>query len=103
MIGPISQEYGSLYQVRQQIPEKSIYNGITNGRDTWYVARDRGLATVALSSEMVFNSNPRYDGSFTIKYSVGKSLGTYLHSGWFNSSTFTMAYHNKRLHRPEIG
>lgn len=94
-----SQEYGSLYDIRQQIPQKTIYrynqpykfNQRATYVDNWIVARSRGLTTLALSSEMVFNNYPRHQGAVIIKSTWGKAINAdYSGTRWFDVSSIML-------------
>lgn len=94
-----SQEYGSLYDIRQQIPQKTIYrynqpykfNQRATYVDNWIIARSRGLTTLALSSEMVFNNYPQHEGAVILKATWGKAIGAdYNGSQWFDVSSIML-------------
>ncbi|PQA53698.1 hypothetical protein [Siphonobacter curvatus] len=94
-----SREYGELTRIRQRIPRKTVNNGLgreysghSTGYDRWIVARQPALFTIAATTEMVFNSDPAKDRSFSMKYSIGTSSAPYGTSRWFTISQLVAAY-----------
>lgn len=95
-----SREYGNLTRIRQVIPQRSVANGMGGagfkpGYDHWYIARQTGLFTIAVTTEMVFSSNQVRDRSFTLKYSLGTSSRPYANTHWFTISNFVFALQSK--------
>ncbi|WP_157830287.1 hypothetical protein [Siphonobacter sp. SORGH_AS_0500] len=98
-----SQEYGSLYDIRQKIPNKTIYHsryvglGSREYTDNWIVASSRGLTTLALSSELVFNHFPDNEGAMILKATWGKTITKdYTGPQWFNTSNIMLAFQVER-------